>query len=142
MREIDGVSRSALRGVGAECAARERGRRFQSLGWARASHADRGPSGVWEIFLPELGRGRDLQIRNSSREVGALLDLKADPYAFCGGTAAADGLGGVRLDRYAWNDAAWMRSARKREWLRAPISIYEVHLGSWRRDGDGRKTAG
>jgi 1,4-alpha-glucan branching enzyme len=59
--------------------------------------------------------------------------LKSDPFAFFGqhGTATASLV--FDLERYAWSDAEWMQARTTREWHRQPLSIYEVHLGSWQR---------
>ena len=96
-----------------------------------------GSSGVWELFIPGL-RGSELykyELRN--RNSGALL-VKTDPYAReferRPGTAAR-----VTADTaYVWGDQAWMEARAKWDWLHRPVSIYEVHLGSWKRHPDGR----
>jgi 1,4-alpha-glucan branching enzyme len=88
-------------------------------------------SGVWELFLPGVQQGAHykFEIRTHS---GVLL-LKSDPFAFFNqhGTSTASIV--YDLERYQWNDAAWMESRRTKNWPRSPITIYEVHLGSWRR---------
>ncbi len=88
-------------------------------------------AGVWELFLPGIGENAHykFEIRAPS---GALL-LKSDPFAFFNqhGTSTASLV--YNLERYRWNDQEWMESRRSRDWPRSPVSIYEVHLGSWRR---------
>jgi 1,4-alpha-glucan branching enzyme len=91
--------------------------------------------GIWEIFLPEVGEGAHykFEIRGQG---GNLLPLKADPYAFF--SQQSPGTASIVYDgsRYQWADQQWMAKrgdAAKRE---APISIYEVHLGSWKRKID------
>jgi 1,4-alpha-glucan branching enzyme len=90
------------------------------------------PSGVWELFIPELPDGEKykFEIRTKS---GSILK-KSDPF----GTAfeAPPQTASVIRDisGYRWNDAEWMQARPERgEWLRRPMSIYEVHLGSWAR---------
>ena len=98
-----------------------------------------GPSGVWEIFLPGLGEGELYKFEIISRS-GALLEPKSDPYGFCAELRPKTSSVVYDIDRYTWKDAEWIATRAKREWLRAPISIYEVHLGSWRLDGaDGKQ---
>ena len=95
------------------------------------------PAGYWEIFLPDQGEGD----RYKFEVLGAdgRLVLKADP---CGRyfetppqTASIVWKGGS----YDWQDEAWLTArAAAGQWLRKPMSIYEVHLGSWQRHADGR----
>ena len=88
--------------------------------------------GVWEIFLPAVVPGQlyKYEIRSAS---GLRLPDKCDPYAFqverLPGTAAIV----TDLGRYRWSDAAWTRARAGIEPHRAPVSVYEVHLTSWRR---------
>ena len=65
--------------------------------------------------------------------MGELPFLKADPYAFEAELRPKTGSVVATLDGYGWNDGDWMDARARREWLAEPISIYEVHLGSWRR---------
>jgi 1,4-alpha-glucan branching enzyme len=98
-----------------------------------------GSSGVWEIFLPGLGEGELYKFEIIPRS-GARLEPKADPYGFYAEVRPKSGSVVYDIDRYTWQDADWMAQRAKREWLRAPIAAYEVHLGSWRRDGpDGNQ---
>jgi 1,4-alpha-glucan branching enzyme len=89
-------------------------------------------SGVWEIFIPELKDGVIYKYEIRSR-LGELPFLKADPYAFEAELRPNSGSVVATLDGYGWSDEAWMKARGRREWLAEPISIYEVHLGSWRR---------
>jgi 1,4-alpha-glucan branching enzyme len=91
-------------------------------------------SGVWELFLPGIKQGAHykFEIRTQS---GALL-LKSDPFAFFNQHGKSTASMVYDLERYTWNDGAWMDSRRTRDWPRSPISIYEVHLGSWRRKAE------
>ncbi len=92
----------------------------------------RGSSGIWEIFIPELGEGAiyKYEILGPS---GHTLPLKADPYAFRSELRPNTGSVVARLDTYHWNDADWISQRSTKNWFQSPISIYEVHLGSWRR---------
>ncbi len=94
-----------------------------------------GSSGVWELFIPGVAPGTlyKFEIRNRT---GALL-VKTDPYANAfelrPGTAARAGL----AVGHAWQDAAWMEQRSNWDWLHAPLNIYEIHVGSWKRHPDG-----
>jgi len=95
-----------------------------------------GSSGVWELFVPglELGALYKFELRN--RESGEVL-VKTDPYAFAMEMRPATAAIVTDAHAFAWNDAAWMQERERREWLHAPMSIYEVHAGSWNRHPDG-----
>ncbi len=90
-------------------------------------------SNVWGLFIPELGEGEVYKyaIRSS---VDGQVRLKTDPYAF--GTELRPGSASVvtRLDTFVWSDEAWMARRKQKDPLHSPISIYEVHLGSWKRE--------
>ncbi len=91
-------------------------------------------SGVWELFLPGVGEGEHYKFEIRAQS-GALL-LKSDPFAFFNQHGQSTSSLTYNLERYQWSDQAWMESRRKRDWPKSPISIYEVHLGSWRRRAD------
>jgi 1,4-alpha-glucan branching enzyme len=88
-------------------------------------------SGIWEGVVPGVHHGQTYKYRITSR-VGGYSVEKADPFSvFCElPPATASRL--WTLD-YTWNDAAWMSSRASRNGLDAPMSIYELHAGSWRR---------
>jgi len=97
-----------------------------------------GHTGVWEIFVPGLGEG-ELYMYEVAGADGHLA-MKADPLGF-GSQHPPEKASIVRdIKGYGWKDKAWMKARTKRSDRRAPISIYEVHLGSWRRryDDGGR----
>ena len=106
--------------------------------WDGRAHPMRslGSSGVWELFIPSAVPGARYKFEILSAP-GHLL-LKADPLAFA--TEPAPGTASVvTVAAHQWTDDAWLRHRRDVEWLREPVSIYELHLGSWRRkpeDGD------
>ncbi|MBZ5699831.1 MAG: 1,4-alpha-glucan branching protein GlgB [Acidobacteriia bacterium] len=102
--------------------------------WDGRTHTmrNRGPSGVWELFVPGLVEGAiyKYEIRPL---VSDLPMLKSDPYGFYSELRPKTGSIVARLDRHFWEDAEWMNKRANRDWLSSPISVYEVHLGSWRR---------
>jgi 1,4-alpha-glucan branching enzyme len=82
--------------------------------------------------VPEASHGSIYKFHVASKHAGYTVD-KADPYAFRAETAPRTA--SVVWDlAYQWNDAEWMRTRQGRNALDAPYSVYEVHLGSWRRD--------
>jgi 1,4-alpha-glucan branching enzyme len=95
----------------------------------------RGSSGVWELFVPELGEGAIYKYEIIGPN-GNMVPLKADPYAFRAEMRPATGSVVVDLDTYKWNDAEWIAQRAQTNWFEKPISIYEVHLGGWRRIPD------
>jgi 1,4-alpha-glucan branching enzyme len=95
----------------------------------------RGASGIWEIFVPGLGEGFLYKFEILSR-VGSYLGLKSDPYGFAAELRPKTASVVCNIDGYKWNDAAWLEARASRDWLHAPMSIYEVHAGSWRRRTD------
>jgi 1,4-alpha-glucan branching enzyme len=96
----------------------------------------RGGSGIWEGFAPELGPGALYKYRLQSNYAGYQAD-KADPFAFHGEIPPKTASVIYPLE-YDWRDQDWMANRGRRNALDAPISMYEVHLGSWRRNAEGR----
>jgi 1,4-alpha-glucan branching enzyme len=97
----------------------------------------RGDSGVWELFLPELGAGELYKYEifcRGNRE----LKLKTDPYGAAFEKRPATASITSPQPNWRWSDADWLAARAQRDWLREPISIYEVHLGSWRRSASGQ----
>ena len=97
-----------------------------------------GPSGVWEIFVPHVRSGDLYKFEIRSR-IGNQIRLKSDPYAL--GSELRPGTASIvhDTDSHRWTDEEWLREGRRRRNdFAAPISVYEVHLGSWKRDGEGR----
>jgi len=88
--------------------------------------------GVWEIFIPGLAEGTAYKYFVRSRH-HAYRELKADPYAFFSETPPRSASVVWDVDKHAWGDAAWMAERARRDWLKEPVSFYEVHLGSWLR---------
>jgi len=100
-------------------------------GWNGLSHQMRsmGGSGVWELFIPGLKAG-DLykfQIRTKSGHWLTKIDPMGRSFEHPPATSSV-----VEKSSYSWNDAKWMKERAGRDALQSPMSIYEVHLGSWR----------
>ncbi|MEF3046692.1 1,4-alpha-glucan branching protein GlgB [Pseudotabrizicola sp. L79] len=96
----------------------------------------RGPTGVWEIFIPGLGEGTTYKYEIIGQG-GQALPLKADPVGF-GSEHPPANASVVRPISGEFHDADWMATRGPRQTIDAPISVYEVHLGSWRRAPGGR----
>ncbi len=92
------------------------------------------PSGIWELFIPEIGPGEKYKYRVRSSD-GQIVD-KSDPFAFAAELPPQTASLVSDLSRYRWSDEQWMQQRRNQDGLNQPISIYEVHLGSWRRSAD------
>jgi 1,4-alpha-glucan branching enzyme len=92
-------------------------------------------SGLWEIFLPDVGAGAHYKFEIRGPQ-GELLPLKADPYAFAMQGAPETASLVLQQDTYTWQDSAWMEQRKTRQQRDKAISIYEVHLGSWRRKAE------
>lgn len=88
-------------------------------------------SGIWEGFIPGVGKGSIYKFRIVSKHNGYKVE-KGDPFAFHWETPPKTGSIVWDLD-YDWGDSEWMQTRHQANALDAPLSIYEVHLGSWRR---------
>ncbi|MBV6424627.1 MAG: 1,4-alpha-glucan branching enzyme GlgB [Steroidobacteraceae bacterium] len=97
----------------------------------------RGSSGVFELFIPNLGAGELYKFEIRHRETGAL-QLKSDPYANEAELRPATASRVAAPTAHVWRDGEWLAARGARSWLHAPMSIYEVHAGSWQRHDDGR----
>ncbi len=89
-----------------------------------------GSSGVWEVFVPDLLPATNYKFEIRTRDGG--LAIKSDPFASASECPPASA-SKVYQSAYTFNDAEWMSSRARRDTLRSPLSIYEMHLGSWRR---------
>ena len=96
----------------------------------------RGSSGIWEIFIPGLTEW-DIYKYELTDKSGRLLPLKADPFAFVQEVRPKAGSLVYDIKNYEWHDEAWLQARKERNDRTQPISIYEIHLGSWKRK-DGR----
>jgi 1,4-alpha-glucan branching enzyme len=91
-------------------------------------------SGVWELFLPGVSEGAHYKFEIRTPR-GALL-LKADPFGLFSQWGKETSSMVYNLDRYQWSDGEWMEARPAQKHHTSAISIYEVHLGSWRRKAD------
>ncbi len=102
--------------------------------WNKESHhlrAREDSSGIWEGFVPGIGEGAIYRYHIRSRYNNYRVD-KRDPFAFYG-EIPPDSASIVRDLAYAWGDQAWMKERSGKNNINAPLSVYELHLGSWRR---------
>ncbi len=97
----------------------------------------RGVSGVWELFVPDVGVGTLYKYELRSRD--GHLFLKADPYGTAMQVRPENCSVVASLDGHAWTDAAWLAVRAAQNALRRPLNVYEVHLSSWRRPWDQRQ---
>jgi len=96
----------------------------------------RGASGLWELFIPGLGEGEVYKYEVKSRFRGYLAN-KADPFGFATEVRPNNASIVFDLSRYQWQDGEWMAQRKTRQRLDAPLSVYEIHLGSWKRKPNG-----
>ena len=94
----------------------------------------RGETGIWELFIPGLDEGTLYKFEIKSR--AGFWGLKSDPYGFAAEKRPNNASVVVDIDKHQWNDATWLTARASRDWLHSPMSIYEVHMGSWRRRRD------
>lgn len=89
-------------------------------------------SGIWELFVPGLDKGELYKYEIKTRYQGYMV-AKSDPVGFFSELRPKTSSIVWDLDEYEWQDSEWLEQRRTRDHLSAPMSIYEVHLGSWRR---------
>lgn len=107
-------------------------------GWDERVHPMQAQGGgVWELFIPNLVEGERYKYGILSRRHGYQID-KTDPYGFYCQIRPDTQSRVWRLDKYAWQDQAWLQQRAQRQTLDSPLNIYEVHLGSWKRTPDGK----
>jgi 1,4-alpha-glucan branching enzyme len=94
-----------------------------------------GDSGIWELFVPSIVTGTVYKYEITTRE--GKRKLKADPYAFWAEVRPGTASKVFPLDDYNWQDDRWREGKPAAGGVCQPLSIYEVHLGSWRRNPDG-----
>jgi 1,4-alpha-glucan branching enzyme len=100
----------------------------------------RGGTGVWELFVPRIGPGTCYKYEILGPN-GSLLPQKADPVARAAEAAPGSASIVARSDPYAWTDGAWQAERARRQAIDAPLSVYEVHAGSWlRMPNEGNRT--
>jgi 1,4-alpha-glucan branching enzyme len=102
-------------------------------GWDGRIHPMRslGVSGVWELFIPGVGEGT--LYKYEIKGLHGAISLKTDPYGFFFEAAPKNASIVWNNAKFNWTDEAWVQRRRQQNPLRSPMSIYEVHLGSWRK---------
>jgi 1,4-alpha-glucan branching enzyme len=91
-----------------------------------------GTTGIWVLFVPEIGEGE--RYKYELIDVHGERRLKSDPFAFRSELRPQTASVVARLDSYEWQDDAWMEHKRRNPPYERPMLTYEVHLGSWRMD--------
>jgi 1,4-alpha-glucan branching enzyme len=97
---------------------------------------NRSETGIWEVFIPAVGPGTVYKFEIVGPD-GKLLPLKADPFARQSELRPKTASVVADPTPFEWSDAKYIENRSKKDWRRTPISIYEVHLGSWRKRADG-----
>lgn len=92
----------------------------------------RGESGIWELFIPNISNGVKYKYEIKSHNRGYQGE-KIDPYCFYAERRPATASIVFDIDAYTWGDDAWMENRAKQDPMKQPMSIYELHLGSWKR---------
>lgn len=108
--------------------------------WDRRTHAMRKhiPSGIWELFVPDLPT--NTLYKYSIKTRGGHVIEKCDPYGFAAEVPPRTANIVSDLDSYSWSDNSWMEEREEKfNALDAPMSIYEVHLGSWQKGENGEQ---
>ncbi|MBX3420490.1 MAG: 1,4-alpha-glucan branching protein GlgB [Pirellulaceae bacterium] len=93
------------------------------------------PAGVWELFVPSCKVGEKYKFRIKMRD-GSTID-KTDPFGRYAELPPRTASIVSSLDQYTWNDQQWIERRAATPALERPVNIYELHLGSWRRDPEG-----
>lgn len=96
----------------------------------------RGGSGVWELFIPDLAPDSFYKFEIRNRHSGSI-HIKSDPYGQQFEVRPRTASVVLSHDQYQWQDETWMQQRQAFDWQHKPISIYEVHLGSWQRGPEG-----
>ena len=96
----------------------------------------RGGSGVWELFIPDLTPGVLYKYEIRNRFSGTIL-VKSDPYGQQFEIRPKTASQVTSASQYTWHDAQWLEQRKNLDWQHTPMSIYEVHLGSWQRQPEG-----
>lgn len=90
-------------------------------------------SGVFECFIPEMGENELYKYAVLTQKNEWI--YKADPYAFSSEFRPGNASVTADLENFSWTDKIWMKNRKKTNWEERPMAIYEVHLGSWKREG-------
>jgi 1,4-alpha-glucan branching enzyme len=108
---------------------------FNNWDWQATPLQNRGSSGIWEAFVPQIGHGTLYKYSIKPRGSWQRIE-KADPYGFAAEVRPRTASVIWDMQRHTWQDQDWIRERPQRQAFDAPISIYEVHLGSWKRVPD------
>ncbi len=90
--------------------------------------------GVWEIFVPNLEEGEPYKFEIYTQKNELL--YKTDPYANYYELRPKNSAITYNMDKYKWKDTKWMNARVKKDYFKGPVSIYEMHLGTWRKNND------
>lgn len=106
--------------------------------WDGRVHAmrSRGSSGVWELFIPGFPSGELYKFEIRNRDTGEI-QIKSDPYGRYFELRPNTASEFHYVEEFNWQDDLWMQKRARADWLHEPTSIYEVHLGSWKRNEQG-----
>jgi len=107
--------------------------------WDGRSHPMRvrGGSGVWELFIPGIAPGSLYKYEILNRQTNEILE-KIDPYSNQYEYRPATASITSETDSYQWQDDDWLASRKEDNWQHSPMSVYELHLGSWQRNEQGQ----
>ena len=105
---------------------------FNQWDGRRHPMTNRGATGLWELFIPDLTDGTLYKYEVRPRGQDGIL-LKADPFAVASELRPKTASVARDISSYRWNDHAWMERRRTVDPLETPVAVYEVHLGSWMR---------
>src|SRR5690606_21677392 len=105
--------------------------------WDSSIHCMRvlGESGIWEIFIPGVSAGDRYKFEIKTYD--NMLVHKADPYGLRMEEPPETASVVWTLEGHEWKDHGWMEARQEKDWLKEPMAIYEVHIGSWLRDDEG-----
>jgi len=93
-------------------------------------------TGVWELFIPDLPLNSLYKFEIRNRQTGQIF-VKADPYARFFEVRPETACVALEESQYSWGDHSWLQARHNFDWQHSPMSIYEVHLGSWQRGAEG-----
>jgi 1,4-alpha-glucan branching enzyme len=98
---------------------------------------NRGSSGVWELFIPDVQAKAKYKFEVRVRDTDEIL-LKSDPYGFQFELRPATASVVAANETFKWSDSDWQAAREKKDFLHTAVSIYELHLGSWKRSSNGK----
>ena len=130
--DVEGVNGDSLCRLGAERHRGQRGRRFQRLGHAAAIRCGCAPGACGKSLSRDVAVGAPYKYAVQSRFRG-YSQQKSDPYGFWMETPPKSASVVADLSSIQWHDQAWMEQRGETNMLDSPMSVYEVHLGSWMR---------